>query len=147
MSELTFTMIKPNAMKKNIIGTIIQKFEENHLYLVAAKLVLLTKDQCRQFYLEHKNQPFFEELTTFISSHPVLLMVLSGEDAVFKAREIMGATNPKEAAPNTIRKLYGDSLGENAIHGSDSEESAAREIAFFFDRSEIFDGDSSNKSS
>lgn len=147
MSELTFTMIKPNAMKKNIIGAIIQKFEENHLHLVAAKLVLLTKDQCRHFYIEHKNQPFFEELTTFISSHPVLLMVLSGEDAVFKAREIMGATNPKEAAPNTIRKLYGDSLGENAIHGSDSEENAAREIAFFFDRSEIFDGDSFNKSS
>ena len=147
MSELTFTMIKPNAMKKNVIGAIIQKFEENHLHLAAAKLVLLTKDQCREFYMEHKGQPFFEELITFISSHPVLLMVLSGKNAVLKAREIMGATNPKEAAANTIRKLYGDSLGENAVHGSDSEESAAREIAFFFDRSEILDNDSLNKSS
>ncbi len=138
MSELTFTIIKPNAMKKNVIGSIIQKFEENHLHLVAAKLVLLTKAQCREFYREHRERPFFEELVSFISSHPVLLMVLSGKNAVLKAREIMGATNPKEAGVGTIRKLYGDSLGENAIHGSDSKESAAREVAFFFDRSEIF---------
>ena len=142
MSELTFTMIKPNAMKKNVIGAIIQKFEENHLHLVAAKLVLLTKEQCREFYMEHKGRPFFEELVSFISSAPVLLMVLSGNDAVLKAREIMGATNPKEARVGTIRKLYGDSMGENAVHGSDSKESAAREIAFFFDRSEIFDNKS-----
>lgn len=139
MSELTFTMIKPNAMKKNVIGAIIQKFEEHRLHLVAAKLVLLTKAQCREFYMEHKDRPFFEKLVNFISSHPVLLMVLSGENAVSKAREIMGATNPKEADTGTIRKLHGDSLGENAVHGSDSKESAAREVAFFFDRSEIFD--------
>ena len=142
MSELTFTMIKPNAMKKNMIGAIIQKFEENHLHLVAAKLVLLTKEQCREFYMEHKGRPFFEELVSFISSAPVLLIVLSGNNAVLKAREIMGATNPKEAKAGTIRKLYGDSMGENAVHGSDSKESAAREIAFFFDRSEIFDNKS-----
>ena len=138
MSELTFTMIKPNAMKKNIIGAIIKKLEENHLSLVAAKLVSLTKEQCRVFYIEHKGRPFFDELVNFISSHPVLVMVLSGDNAVLKTRDVMGATNPKEAKEGTIRKLYGDSLGENAIHGSDSKESAAREIAFFFDRSEIF---------
>ena len=141
MSELTFTIVKPNAMKKNVIGAIIRKFEENHLHLVAAKLLFLTKEQCREFYMEHKGRPFFEELVSFMSSYPVLLMVLSGKNAVLKAREIMGATNPKEAEANTIRKLYGDSLGENAIHGSDSKESAGREVAFFFDRSEIFDSD------
>lgn len=137
MSQLTFAMIKPNAMKKNVIGAIIQKFEEGNLRLAAVKMVLLTQEQCRKFYVEHKDRPFFEELVTFISSHPVLLMVLSGENAVLKAREIMGATNPAEAAPNTIRRLYGDSMGENAVHGSDSKESAAREVAFFFDTSEI----------
>ena len=137
MSQLTFAMIKPNAMKKNVIGAIIQKFEESNLRLAAAKMVLLTQEQCRKFYAEHKDRPFFEELVTFISSYPVLLMVLSGENAVLKAREIMGATNPAEAAPNTIRRLYGESMGENAVHGSDSKESAAREVAFFFDTSEI----------
>ena len=137
MSELTFTMIKPNAMKKNVVGAIIQRFEENSLRLVAARLASLTQEQCREFYAEHKDRPFFEELVTFISSYPVFLMVLSGENAVLKAREIMGATNPAEADPNTIRKLYGDSVGENAVHGSDSKESATREIAIFFDRSEI----------
>ena len=147
MSELTFTMIKPNAMKKNVIGAIIKHFEKNHLHLVAAKLTLLTQEQCREFYAEHKDRPFFEELVTFISSGPVLLMVLSGENAVLKAREIMGATDPKEAEANTLRKLYGDSLGENAIHGSDSKESAAREVAFFFDRSEICDTNPLNKGS
>ena len=124
-------------MKKNVIGSIIRKFEESNLRLASVKMVLLTQEQCRKFYVEHKDRPFFEELVTFISSHPVLLMVLSGENAVLKAREVMGATNPAEAAPNTIRRLYGDSMGENAIHGSDSKESAAREVAFFFDISEI----------
>lgn len=135
--EQTFSIIKPNAVKKNAIGAILEKLESNGLKVAAAKLTVLTQSQCEEFYAEHKERPFFPELVSFMTSGPVLLAVLSGENAVLKNREIMGATNPAEAAPGTIRKLFGDSVGENAVHGSDSPQSAAREIALFFERGEI----------
>lgn len=135
--ETTFSIIKPNAVKKNAIGAIIAKFEENGLKVSAAKLVILTKNQCEKFYEEHKARPFFGELVSFMTSGPVLLMALTGENAVLRNREIMGATDPKKAAPGTIRALFGDNVGENAVHGSDSAASAARELALFFSPSEF----------
>jgi nucleoside-diphosphate kinase len=135
--EKTFSIIKPNATKKNVIGGVITKFEENGLKVGAAKLVHLEKAKCEEFYAEHSERPFFGELVEFMTSGPVMLMVLSGENAIMRNREIMGATNPAEAAEGTLRKLFGDSMGENAVHGSDSPESAAREIKLFFNDSEI----------
>jgi nucleoside-diphosphate kinase len=131
-NEMTFSIIKPNAVKKNVIGNVIAKFEENNLKIAAAKLTVLSKEKCEEFYAEHKERPFFGELVDFMTSGPVMLMALSGEGAISKNREIMGATNPAEAAEGTIRKLYGDSVGENAVHGSDSPESAERELSLFF---------------
>jgi nucleoside-diphosphate kinase len=131
-TETTFSIIKPNAVKKNAIGAIIQKFEENGLKVSAAKLVRLQKSLCEEFYAEHKARPFFGELVSFMTSGPVLLMALTGENAVTRNREIMGATDPKKAAPGTIRALFGDNVGENAVHGSDSAASAQRELALFF---------------
>lgn len=136
-TEQTFSIIKPNAVKKNAIGAIIDRFEKEGLKIAAAKLTVLTQSQCEEFYAEHKERPFFGELVSFMTSGPVVLMVLSGEGAVMRNREIMGATNPAEAAEGTLRKLFGDSVGENAVHGSDSPESAAREISLFFESSEI----------
>ncbi len=135
--ELTFSIIKPNAMKKNSIGKIIEMFEKNGLKIAAAKLTLLSKSKCEEFYAEHKARPFFGELVSFMTSGPVMLMCLAGENAVAKNREIMGATDPKKAAPNTIRALFGDSMGENAVHGSDSPQSADRELHLFFESKEI----------
>ena len=135
--ETTFSIIKPNAVKKNVIGGIIHKFEENGLQVSAAKLVKLSKAKCEEFYAEHKERPFFGELVSFMTSGPVLLMALKGESAVSKNREIMGATDPKKAAPGTIRALFGDSVGENSVHGSDSPQSAQRELALFFEKSEF----------
>ena len=136
-NESTFSIIKPNAIKKNAIGAIINKFEENGLKVSAAKLVRLTKAQCEEFYAEHKARPFFGELVSFMTSGPVLLMALTGENAVLRNREIMGATDPKKAAPGTIRALFGDNVGENAVHGSDSIDSAKRELALFFKTDEF----------
>ncbi|MBE8162960.1 MAG: nucleoside-diphosphate kinase [Bdellovibrionaceae bacterium] len=130
--ELTLSIIKPNAVKKNVIGDIISHFEKKHLQVAAIKKVLLSKSICEAFYAEHKERPFFGELVDFMASGPVVLMALHGENAVSLNREIMGATNPKEAKPDTLRALYGDSLGENAVHGSDSLDSAKREVDFFF---------------
>ena len=135
--ETTFSIIKPNAIKKNVIGGVITKFEENGLHVSAAKLVRLTNAQCEEFYAEHKERPFFGELVSFMTSGPVLLMALTGENAVTRNREIMGATNPSEAAEGTLRKLYGDSVGENAVHGSDSPASAERELGIFFTKDEF----------
>lgn len=135
--EKTFSIIKPNAINKNVIGGVISKFEENGLTIAAAKLVKLSREKCEDFYAEHKERPFFGELVDFMTSGPVMLMVLAGENAVSKNREIMGATNPAEAAEGSLRKLYGDSMGENAVHGSDSQESAKREIELFFSADEI----------
>ncbi len=136
-TEMTFSIIKPNAVKKNTIGDIIATFEQNGLKIAAAKLTVLSRKKCEEFYAEHKERPFFGELVDFMTSGPVMLMALSGEGAVMKNREIMGATDPKKAAPGTIRAKHGDSVGENAVHGSDSPASAERELALFFDKSEF----------
>ena len=136
-AELTFSIIKPNAMKKNAIGAIISKFEGNGLTIAAAKMAHLTKQQCEEFYAEHKERPFFGELVTFMTSGPVMLMCLSGDNAVAKNRQIMGATNPSEAEAGTIRAEFGDNVGENAVHGSDSPESAKRELGLFFEEHEF----------
>ena len=136
-TEMTFSIIKPNAIKKNAIGPIIGKFEENGLKIAAAKLVTLDRGKCEEFYAEHKERPFFGELVDFMTSGPVMLMALSGEGAIMKNRDIMGATNPADAAEGTIRKLFGDSVGENAVHGSDSPASAERELSLFFEKTEF----------
>lgn len=135
--EKTFSIIKPNAVKKNVVGDIIKHFEDNGLKVAAMKLAVLGKDKCELFYAEHKERPFFGELVTFMTSGPVVLMCLVGENAVLKNRELMGATDPKKANAGTIRAKHGDNVGENAVHGSDSPESAARELAIFFDRHEL----------
>lgn len=135
--EQTFSIIKPNAMKKNAIGDIVSMFEANGLKIAAAKIQILSKAKAEEFYAEHKARPFFGELVSFMTSGPVMLMCLQGEGAVMKNREIMGATDPKKANPGTIRAKFGDNVGENAVHGSDSPESAARELALFFEKQEI----------
>src|ERR1700733_2622956 len=131
-TETTFSIIKPNAVKKNAIGSIIQMFEKNGIKIAAMKLVRLEKSLCEEFYAEHKARPFFGELVSFMTSGPVVLLALKGENAVTRNREIMGATDPKKAAPGTLRALFGDNMGENAVHGSDSPTSAARELGIFF---------------
>ncbi len=135
--EKTFSIIKPNAVKKAVIGDIIKQFESEGLKVTAAKLAMISKDKCEIFYAEHKERPFFGELVEFMTSGPVLLMVLSGPNAVTKNRQIMGATDPKKADAGTIRAKHADSMGENAVHGSDSAESAKREIALFFEPYEL----------
>lgn len=135
--EMTFSIIKPNAVKKNAIGDIIRHFEDHGLHIAAAKMVCLSRPKCEEFYAEHKARPFFGELVDFMTSGPVVLMALAGENAVAKNRELMGATNPAQAAPGTIRAKHGASVGENAVHGSDSPTSAARELALFFEKSEL----------
>ncbi len=137
--EKTFSIIKPNSVLDNNIGNIIARFEKEGLRIAAMKITSLSKEKAEGFYIEHKERPFFGELVTFMISAPVVLMVLEGENAVDKNREIMGATNPADAADNTIRKLYAKSLGENAVHGSDSQTSAEREINYFFEPTDVSD--------
>lgn len=135
--EKTFSIIKPNAMKKNCIGDIISMFEANGLKIAGIKISHISKAKAEEFYAEHKARPFFGELVQFMTSGPVVLMCLAGENAVQKNREIMGATDPKKAMPWTVRAKFGDSVGENAVHGSDSPASAERELALFFEKTEI----------
>lgn len=135
--EQTFSIIKPNAVDKNVIGEIISRFEKNGLRLAAAKFHRLTKEKAEGFYIEHKDRPFFNSLIHFMTSGPVLLMVLEGENAIGRNREIMGATDPSKAADGTLRKDFADSIEANAVHGSDSQNSAEREIAYFFEKNEI----------
>lgn len=135
--ETTFSIIKPNAVKKNVMGDIITHFEKNGLKISAAKLTVISKSKCEEFYAEHKARPFFGELVDFMTSGPVMLMALTGDNAVAKNRELMGATDPKKAAPGTIRAKHADSMGENAVHGSDSVDSAKRELGLFFEKNEI----------
>ena len=135
--EKTLSIIKPNSTLDNNIGNIISIFEKNDLRIAAARFSKLSKEKAEGFYIEHKERPFFGELVTFMTSGPVLVMVLEGENAVAKNRELMGATNPANAAPGTIRKLYAKSVGENSVHGSDSSTSAEREIAYFFEKSDV----------
>lgn len=135
--ERTFSIIKPDATGRNLTGAINAKLEEAGLRIVAQKRIHMTKEQAEGFYAVHKERPFFEELTSFMSSAPVVVQVLEGENAVAKNREVMGATNPEEAAPGTIRKEYALSIGENSVHGSDSLENAKIEIEYFFKPEEI----------
>lgn len=135
--ERTFSIIKPNAVEKNSIGDIISRFEKRGLRVAAAKFTKLTREKAEGFYIEHKDRPFFQSLVHFMTSGPVLLMCLEGDNAVVLNREIMGATDPAKAAPGTIRKDFADSIEANAVHGSDSLKSAERELAYFFDKSDI----------
>ncbi len=135
--EKTLSIIKPNSTLDNNMGNIMAIFEKNGLRIAAAKFTKLSKEKAEGFYIEHKERPFFGELVNFMTSGPVMLMVLEGENAVAKNRELMGATNPANAAPGTIRKLYAKSVGENSVHGSDSLASAEREVAYFFEKHEV----------
>lgn len=135
--EQTLSIIKPDAVAKSVIGEINRRFEKAGLRIVAAKMLRLSKKQAQEFYAIHKDRPFFNGLVNFMSSGPVMAQVLEGKNAVAINRQIMGATNPKEAAPNTIRADFADSIDHNAVHGSDSPENAAQEIAFFFKPEEI----------
>ena len=130
--ERTISIIKPDAVAKNVIGQIYSRFENAGLQVVAAKMIHLSQEQAEGFYAVHKERPFFADLVSFMTSGPVMLQVLEGEDAVAKNRELMGATNPKEADAGTIRADFAESIDENAVHGSDSAENAAIEIDFFF---------------
>lgn len=136
--ERTLSIIKPDAFRNRLIGKIIDRFESNGLKVVAAKTLLLTSAQAREFYSIHQDKQFFEDLIVFMTSGPVIVIVLEGEDAVLKNRNLMGATNPKEAEKGTIRADFAESINENAVHGSDSPENAKTEIAFFFKQEELF---------
>lgn len=138
MVEQTLSIIKPDAVKKGVIGKILDRFESNGLRIAAMKKVMLTREQVESFYAVHRERPFFEELVNFMISGPVVVSVLEGENAVAKNRELMGATDPKKAEPGTIRADFAESIDANAVHGSDSLESAKSEIEFFFARSEIY---------
>lgn len=135
--ERTLSIIKPDAVAKNIIGEIYSRFEGNGLKIVAAKMKHLTREEAEGFYAVHKERPFFADLVKFMTSGPVMIQVLEGENAVAKNRELMGATNPKEAAPGTIRADFASSIDANAVHGSDSLANAAIEVAYFFGDQEI----------
>jgi nucleoside-diphosphate kinase len=136
--QQTLSIIKPDAVRKNLIGAIESRFEQAGLKIVALKMIQLSRAQAEGFYAEHQGKPFFEGLVDFMTSGPVCVQVLSGDNAIARNRELMGATNPEEAAPGTIRADYAESVSINAAHGSDSPESAAREIAYFFEPGEIF---------
>lgn len=135
--ERTLSIIKPDAVAKNVIGEIYSRFEKAGLKIVASKMLRLSQQQAEGFYAEHKGRPFFPALVDFMTSGPVTVQVLEGENAVLLNRELMGATNPQEAAAGTIRADFAETIDANAVHGSDSTESAAREVAYFFASSEI----------
>ena len=136
--QRTLSIIKPDATSKNIIGKIIDRFEESGLKIIAGKLIHMDKETVAGFYAEHDGKPFFPNLVEYMTSAPVFVQVLEGDNAVSKNRELMGATNPNDADPGTIRADFAEKIDANAVHGSDSAESATREIAYFFDDSEIF---------
>ena len=130
--EQTLSIIKPDGVQKNLIGEIYGRFEKAGLEIVAAKMLHLSREQAEGFYAVHKDRPFFNDLVSYMTSGPVMVQALQGEGAVAKNRELMGATNPADAAPGTIRKDFADSIEENIVHGSDAADTAAEEIAFFF---------------
>ena len=136
-TERTLSIIKPDATKRNITGKIISCFEESGLNIIAQKKILLTKERAEGFYSVHSDKPFFADLVNFMTSAPIIVQVLEGENAIKKNREIMGATNPEEAEEGTIRKQFALSIEANSVHGSDSAETAIEEINYFFDESEI----------
>ncbi len=135
--ERTISIIKPDAVAKNVIGEIYSRFEKAGLKIVAAKMMQLSEEKAGEFYAVHKERPFYGELVAFMTSGPVMVQVLEGEDAINKNREVMGATNPKEAAAGTIRADFAESIDENAVHGSDGPDTAKAEIAFFFSEDEL----------
>jgi nucleoside-diphosphate kinase len=135
--ERTFSIIKPNAVQKNVMGEILTRFESKGLRVSAARFTRLSREKAEGFYIEHKDRPFFQSLIHFMTSGPVLLMCLEGENAVALNREIMGATDPAKAAAGTIRKDFADNIEANAVHGSDSLQSAERELAYFFDKTDL----------
>ncbi|MEQ3723060.1 nucleoside-diphosphate kinase [Alcanivorax sp.] len=135
--ERTLSIIKPDAVAKNVIGEIVTRFEKAGLSVVAMKMVHLSDEKAGGFYAEHKERPFFKDLVGFMTSGPVVVQVLEGEDAVAKNRDLMGATNPKDAEAGTIRADFAETIDANAVHGSDSTESAARELAYFFADEEV----------
>ena len=131
-TERTLSIIKPDAVAKNVIGEIYSRFEKGGLRIVASKMLHLSREQAGEFYAVHKERPFYQDLVDFMTSGPVMVQVLEGEGAIARNREIMGATNPQEAEPGTIRADFAETVDENAVHGSDAPETAAVEIAFFF---------------
>lgn len=135
--ERTLSIVKPDAVARNLIGEIYSRFEKNGLAIVAARMMHLTEAQAEGFYAEHAGKPFYGDLVAYMTSGPVMVQVLEGENAIVRNRELMGATNPANAAPGTIRADFAESVEANAVHGSDSPASAAREIAYFFDGNEI----------
>jgi nucleoside-diphosphate kinase len=135
--ERTLSIIKPDAVAKNAVGQILSRFEAANLQVIALKMQQLTQAQAEGFYAEHSERPFFKDLVAFMTSGPVSVQVLEGEGAILKNRDLMGATNPKEADAGTIRADFATSIDANAVHGSDSETSAAREVSYFFDDNEI----------
>ena len=135
--EQTFSIIKPDGTERNLVGQILQRFEQNGLRIVATRMIQMSRKQAEGFYDVHRERPFFGELTEFMSRSPVVVTVLEGEHAVAKHREVMGATNPADAAEGTIRKDFAESIGENTVHGSDSLENVAIEIAYFFAKTEL----------
>jgi nucleoside-diphosphate kinase len=135
--QRTFSIIKPDATKRNLTGKIIDKFESNGLRVIASKRIHMSEQQAKDFYAVHKDRPFYGDLVSYMISGPVVVQVLEGENAITKNREIMGATNPADAAEGTIRKEFAESIEANSVHGSDGEDTAKEEIAFFFDDSEI----------
>jgi nucleoside-diphosphate kinase len=135
--EQTLSIVKPDGVKKNLIGDVIRRFEKSNLRIVALKMLKLCKREAMSFYVVHKDRPFYNSLTEFMSEGPIVVMVIEGNDAISRVREIMGATNPKDAAPGTIRADFASDIEHNIVHGSDSRESASYEIPFFFSSLEI----------
>jgi nucleoside-diphosphate kinase len=136
--ERTLSIIKPDGVKKNLIGEVLKRFEQPGLRIAAMRMLRMSIDDAKGFYIIHKERPFYESLTSFMSEGPVVVMVVEGENAINKVRQIMGATNPKDAAPGTIRADFASDIEHNIVHGSDSKESAAFEIPFFFPALEIY---------
>lgn len=137
MQERTLSIIKPDAVQKNVVGEILARFERAGLKIIAARLLQLSKAEAQGFYAVHKERPFFDSLTTFMSSGPILVSVLEGQDAIQTNRRLMGATNPAEAEPGTIRKDFATDIEKNAVHGSDGPDTARQEIAYFFGEMEL----------
>jgi len=135
--ERTLSIVKPDGVKKNLIGEVIKRFEQRGLRIAALKVLKLSKDDAKGFYIVHKERPFYESLTSFMSEGPIVVMVVEGKNTIKKVREIMGATNPKDAVPGTIRSDFASDIEHNIVHGSDSKESASYEIPFFFSSLEI----------
>ena len=136
--EKTLSIVKPDGIRKNIVGEVIKRFELDGLRIAALKMIKLSKDEAKRFYIVHKEKPFYNSLTSFMSEGPIVVMVVEGEQAITKVREIMGATNPKDAQPGTIRSDFASDVEHNIVHGSDSNDSVAYEIPFFFSSLDVF---------